>query len=186
MNLKKIAVVLALNFVAVAGVQAAGEPTVDNGHGRITFKGSVIEAPCSIDAKSLDQTIELGALSSGHLANGGKSTPVSFSIQLHDCDISTKKTATVTFKGVAGDAASGLDKTFAVTGTGSGIGVAVTDRAGTVIEPGSASQPFPLQANDNELEFTAYAQGAAVQDGDPVPVTPGNFQAVADFVMAYQ
>lgn len=84
MKLNKFVLAAAAFCVISTSANAA-----DMGHGKITFKGSVIDAPCSIDAKSLDQTIQLGAISKNQLANGGKSTPVDFSIILHDCDTAT-------------------------------------------------------------------------------------------------
>ncbi|MDO2449524.1 hypothetical protein [Enterobacter vonholyi] len=60
MNAKKILLAMALSSLMAAGAHAA---STDQGHGKITFLGSVIDAPCSIDAKSLDQTIQLGAIS---------------------------------------------------------------------------------------------------------------------------
>lgn len=177
MNMKKIALAFAISTVMATAANAA----TDQGHGKITFKGSIIEAACSIDAKSLDQTIQLGAISRSHLSGGGKSTPVDLSIQLHDCDTELAETATVTFNGVAGESKSGLDKTFAVNGQGSGVGVAITDLGGNVIEPGVATDDIVLNDGDNLLEFKAYVLGSSVSG----EVVPGTFESVANFVMDY-
>ena len=61
MKFKKLAIVTALMLGVACGVQAADEdpapaPAQDQGHGKITFTGSVIDAPCSIDPNSVDQT----------------------------------------------------------------------------------------------------------------------------------
>lgn len=177
MNMKKIILAVALSSAMVSGVNAA-----DEGHGKITFKGSVIDAACSIDAKSLDQTVELGAIAKGALNNGGKSTPVDFSIQLHDCDTSTAQEATVSFNGYEGDKAAGLDKSFAVTGQASGVAVSITDMGSNVITPNSAAKAIAINDGDNELQFQAYVQGASTSDA----VVPGTFTSTANFVMSYQ
>ncbi|TNV22522.1 type 1 fimbrial protein [Buttiauxella sp. B2] len=178
MNLKKALLAVIVSSVVSMGANAA----TDEGHGKITFKGSIIEAACSIDAKSLDQSIQLGAISKKHLGGGGKSTPVPLSIQLHDCDTDTAKTATVTFNGTKGDDKEGLSSGFAVTGQGAGVGVVITDLGGNVIAPGGASEVFNINDGDNELEFQAYVQGASAS----ASVIPGSFQSVANFVMSYQ
>ena len=59
----------------------------DMGHGKVNFKGSIIDAPCSISPDSIDQTVELGQISNMALVDGGKSSPRSFDIALENCDI---------------------------------------------------------------------------------------------------
>lgn len=178
MNMKKLVLAAAVSCVMATAANASE----DMGHGKITFKGSVIDAPCSIDAKSLDQTIQLGAISKNQLAKGGKSTPVDFSIVLHDCDTATFTTASIAFNGYAGEAADGLDSSFAVTGQGAGVGVTLTNMGGKVLKPNVANDLPPLADGDNELEFQAFVQGTTASAG----ATPGTFQSIANFVMDYQ
>ncbi|HHT3528793.1 fimbrial protein [Enterobacter asburiae] len=178
MNMNKILMSIALSSVLVAGANAAD----DMGHGKLTFKGSVIDAPCSIDAESLDQTIQMGAISQQQLSGGGKSTPVPVNIQLHDCDATKANKASITFNGIAGDSAAGLDGSFAVTGQGAGVGVVIADLGGKVIKPGVAATLPAMASGDNELEFQAYVQGSSASDA----VTPGNFASVANFMMTYE
>lgn len=56
-----------LNKIMLAAVMAFGVSSLahaaDQGHGKVTFSGSIIDAPCSIAPESLDQTVELGAIS---------------------------------------------------------------------------------------------------------------------------
>ncbi len=56
------------------GVNAA--PTTPQGQGRVTFNGTVVDAPCSISQKSADQSIDFGQLSKSFLANDGQSKPM--------------------------------------------------------------------------------------------------------------
>ncbi|MEB8258295.1 type 1 fimbrial protein [Enterobacter asburiae] len=178
MNMKKL--VLAVAMASGLGMGAAH--AADNGHGKITFTGTIIDAACSIDASSIDQTKELGAISMKQLSGGGQSSPINFNIQLHDCDTTTAKNATVTFNGVAGDGAAGLDGALAVTGQGSGVGVVITDMGKNVIKPNVASPDIALNDGDNELQFQAYVQGSSVAGA----VIPGAFTSVANFVMDYK
>ncbi|HEO9718464.1 TPA: type 1 fimbrial protein [Morganella morganii subsp. morganii] len=179
MSMKKVVLALAVSSVMAMTAQAANQ-----GGGKINFHGEVIDAACSIDANSLKQTVELGSVAKVQLAKGGKSTPVDFTIQLHNCDITSGKTATVSFNGIAGDSAKGLDKAFGVSGPASGsMGVVITDAGGNVIAPGDTSNAFTLNDGDNELNFKAYMQG---DSNASKVVAPGAFTATADFVMAYQ
>ncbi|AZV05984.1 type 1 fimbrial protein [Enterobacter sp. N18-03635] len=178
MNTKNKLLVMALSSLITAGAHAA----TDQGHGKITFLGSVIDAPCSIDAKSLDQTVQLGAISKTQLAGGGKSTPVSFDIQLHDCDSATANKASITFNGLAGDKAAGLDGAFAVTGQGAGVGVVISDMGGKVIKPSTKTALSAMNDGDNDLQFLAYVQGSTASGA----VVPGNFGAIANFMMTYE
>ncbi|MBC4010972.1 type 1 fimbrial protein [Morganella morganii] len=179
MSMKKIVLALAVSSVVAMTAQAANQ-----GGGKVNFHGEVIDAACSIDANSLKQTVELGSVAKVQLAKGGKSTPVDFTIQLHNCDTTSAGTTTVSFNGVKGDAAEGLDKAFSVSGPATGaLGVVVTDAGGNVIEPNTSSSAFALNDGDNTLNFKAYMQGAS---GASKAVAPGEFTATADFVMAYQ
>lgn len=180
MSMKKILLALAVSSVVAMTAQADNQ-----GSGKVNFKGEIIDAACSIDANSLKQTVELGSVAKVALYKGGKSTPVDFAIQLRNCDITSSSATTVTFKGIAGDSAEGLDNAFAVSGPATGaLGVVVTDAGGKVIAPGLTSSAFTLNNGDNELNFKAYMQGATTASS--VGVVPGAFTATADFVMAYQ
>lgn len=75
------------------------------GQGKVTFNGTVVDAPCGIDAQSADQSIEFGQVSKVLLNNGGSSTPKNFDIKLTDCDVTNYKkagkagTVSLTFSG---------------------------------------------------------------------------------------
>ena len=71
------------------GVNAA--PTTPQGQGRVTFNGTVVDAPCSISQKSADQSIDFGQLSKSFLEAGGTSKPMDLDIELVNCDITAFK-----------------------------------------------------------------------------------------------
>ncbi|ECB5000939.1 type 1 fimbrial protein, partial [Salmonella enterica subsp. enterica serovar Typhimurium] len=62
------------------GVNAA--LTTPQGQGRVTFNGTVVDAPCSISQKSADQSIDFGQLSKSFLEAGGVSKPMDLDIEL--------------------------------------------------------------------------------------------------------
>lgn len=177
-----------LNKIMLAAVMAFGVSSLahaaDQGHGKVTFSGSIIDAPCSIAPESIDQTVELGAISNVALKNGGKSTPRNFQIKLENCELTTvapeNNTVSLTFSGSASEADS---KLLGITGTAKGAGIAITDGAGTNIELGKASKARELQNGANTLSFAAYLQGSSASNAT---IVPGEFQSVADFTLAYQ
>lgn len=178
MKLNKIMMVAVVAFGMSSLAHAAVK---DQGHGKVTFTGSIIDAPCSISPESIDQTISLGQISKVALKDGGQSTPRNFSIDLENCEVGEKdkNKVSVTFTGMESVAGNGL---LGITGTAKGASVAITDGSGKVIELGKATKAQQLQNGNNTLNFAAYMQG----DGASAAVTEGEFQAVADFTLAYQ
>lgn len=177
MSFKKLALAAAMGAVLISGMACAK----DQGHGKITFTGSIIDAPCSISADSIDQTVDLGQVSDVALkanSNTGTSVPRNFEIKLENCDITTLKTVTTTFAGVDG----ATDGSLAITGTAQGASIVLSNRSGDDIKLGEATEPHTLLEGDNTLLFSAYLKG----DGADATVTPGDFTAVADFTLAYQ
>lgn len=71
------------------GVNAA--PTIPQGQGKVTFNGTVVDAPCSVSQKSADQSIDFGQLSKSFLEAGGTSKPMDLDIELVNCDITAFK-----------------------------------------------------------------------------------------------
>ncbi|WP_426445661.1 fimbrial protein [Siccibacter colletis] len=175
MNVKKIVVAVAMASTMMVGAAQAK----DQGHGTVTFTGSIIDAPCSINPDSVDQTVNLGEVSNVALKNGGTSNPRSFNIKLEQCDTSTLKTVQTTFTGAA---STGNPDLLGITGTAKGASIAITDGSGQVITLGSPTPAQKLQDGNNTLAFSAYLQG----DGASATIVPGSFQSVADFTLSYQ
>ncbi|MBJ2078377.1 fimbrial protein [Serratia ureilytica] len=170
-----------LAAAVVFGMSASAVNAADQGHGKVTFTGSIIDAPCSINPESIDQTVDLGQISKAALIDGGKSTPRNFDILLENCAFGTpasKNKVTVTFTGMESAANNGL---LGITGTAAGAAVAITSADGTVIELGQPTKEQVLQDGNNTLAFAAYMQGEGASDA----ITEGDFQAVADFTLAY-
>jgi type 1 fimbria pilin len=177
MNMKKIVVAVAMASGMVMG--AAHAAPLDQGHGTVTFTGSIIDSPCSISPDTVDQTVNLGEVSSTALKNGGSSVPVPFQIKLEQCDTTTAKTVETTFTGAN---SAGNPDLLGITGTAQGASIAITNGAGDVVKLGTATPPQTIQDGNNTLEFSAYLQG----DGASATIVPGSFQSVADFTLSYQ
>lgn len=180
---------LAAVILTVGTMSMAHAAVSDQGHGKVTFKGSINEAPCSISPDTVDQTVDLGAVSNKTLKSGGKSKPQSFKLTLESCDLGTMKTVSATF---SGSKSKGNAELLGITGSASGASVAITDGTGQLIKLGEASMGRGIQDGDNTMQFSAYLQGDADTKGEgegaPVPavIVPGEFTSVADFTLAYQ
>ena len=177
MNFKKVTLAVALGMVMASGMANA----TDQGHGKVTFTGSIIDAPCSINPDSIDQTVSLGQISNVALkadGNTGTSVPRNFEIKLENCDTSTLSSVKTTFTGADGVS----DGSLGITGTAKGASIILTNGDGAQIKLGEASAAHNLQDGNNTLLFSAYLKG----DGASATITPGDFTAVADFTLAYQ
>ncbi|MBL5905345.1 fimbrial protein [Serratia fonticola] len=173
-----------LNKIMMAAVVTLGTLSMANaanqGGGTVTFKGSIIEAPCSIDPGTMDQTVKLGDVSSAQLKNSGKSTPQEILIRLVGCDLDTASTVTATFNGGESLTAPGL---LALQGgTAEGASIAINDVDGSLLPLTKASKAQNLIEGNSTLRFSANLQG----DGASAVIRPGDFNATADFTLAYQ
>jgi len=170
--------------VAVVFGMAASAANADQGHGTVTFTGSIIDAPCSINPDSIDQTIEMGQIANSALLNHGKSVPRNFDIKLENCAFGTpasKNKVKVTFTGMESAGGNGL---LGITGSAKGAAVAITSVVdGAVLKLGEASKAQALQSGNNTLAFAAYMQG---ESDSAAGLTEGDFQAIANFGLAYE
>ncbi len=180
MKLNKFVVALGLGMTLISGAVFAAEAPVDQGHGSVTFQGSIISSPCSIRADEADQTVRMGQINNKILAAGGKSSPELFDIKLHDCIVTdTDNSVSITF---AGTESAATDGNLALTGgTAKNASIAITDDVGEVIKIGEKTSLKDLLDGENTLTFAAYLQG----DGGSSTVVPGNFNTTATFQLAY-
>ncbi|CAI2489709.1 MULTISPECIES: fimbrial protein [Serratia] len=181
MNINKLKMAMIMGAMGASFI--ANAAVVNQGSGKVTFTGSIIDAPCSIAADSADQTIELGQVSQVSLKDGGKSTVKPFYINLENCELTTSgpgknNAVNLTFTGASG---KDQDGRLSITGTAKGASIAITDGTGEVIKLGTATNAQTLQSGKNTLSFSAYLQGDGASSA-----TPGDFSAVTDFTLAYQ
>lgn len=180
MKLSKLASALvAITLTATAAASFAK----DQGRGVLTFKGAIIDAPCSIAQESQYQTIDMDQIANVALKNGGKSSPTNFRIELRGCEMEALKAATATF---TGSPASNPDL-LALKGSAQGASLAIADHTGELIKLGSASPAQTLSNGSTYLQFSAYLQGdKAGEQGAAAEIVPGNFETFANFTLAYQ
>ncbi|CAL7045646.1 P fimbria major subunit PapA [Escherichia coli] len=163
------------------GVNAA--LTTPQGQGRVTFNGTVVDAPCSISQKSADQSIDFGQLSKSFLQAGGVSKPMNLDIELVNCDITS-------FKGVGGAPAakkgtvklafsgprvSGHNEELDTSG-GTGTAIVVQAAGKNVSFDGTEGDANTLKDGDNVLHYTAIVKKSSANNAQ---VTEGAFSAVA-------
>lgn len=175
--------IMAVTMVATSAICVAE----DKGHGKITFKGSIIDAPCSIAQESQYQTIEMDQISNVALKNGGKSRVHPFKIELLGCELGTMKSATAKFTG----APAANPDLLAIKGSAQGASLALADHTGKLLKLGSESVAQSLSNGDNYLLFGAYLQGdmkPAEGGGEATgaDITPGSFETFANFTLDYQ
>ncbi len=151
------------------GVNAA--PTTPQGQGRVTFNGTVVDAPCSISQKSADQSIDFGQLSKSFLQAGGVSKPMNLDIELVNCDITS-------FKGVGGAPAakkgtvklafsgprvSGHNEELDTSG-GTGTAIVVQAAGKNVSFDGTEGDANTLKDGDNVLHYTAIVKKSSANN----------------------
>lgn len=176
MKLNKFVVAMGLGVTLFSGMAMA----VGQNNGTITFTGSIATSPCSIKDDQLNQTIPMGQISNKVLADGGKSSPEAFTIQLIDCAVETTDDAvSITFSGTAAD--SDKDNFALLGGTAKGASLAIVDDKANHIKYGEKTPLKTLVNGTNDLNFAAYLVGDASGT-----VVPGEFTVPANFVLDYE
>ncbi len=176
---------MSFNKIAIVSMMMFGATTLANAAdvGKVTFFGTIVDAPCSVAAESLDQTVPLGFISKNALADKGESVPRPFTIQLEQCsfgDPAAKNNVSTTFNGVSSPVA-GANELLAIQGaTAAGAGVAITTYEGKRVVLGQATTPSLLVGETPALQYTAFLKG-----GD-TDIKPGEFTAVTNFQLSYQ
>lgn len=180
MKLSKVALAMGLSmamFAGFANAAASGTNVGGQGHGTVHFKGEIIDSPCSIAPESADQTVDLGQISSSQLKNNGVSTPVSFDIQLQNCDIETYKTVTAVWSGTPD---TNAPEYWGITGTAEGASIVLRDASAKEIKLGEETAATTLTADNTSIAMSAFLKGNGKN------VVPGSFTGVADYVLNYQ
>jgi major type 1 subunit fimbrin (pilin) len=149
--------------------------------GNVRFNGTITDVACTVDTNSLDQTVQMGTISSKAFPDvGSTAAATKFSLVLNQCP-ATVTTATVSFDGqqVVGDASilaieEGQD-------AATNVGIQIQDNQNKVINLYTPSSPYTLLPEvDNTLNFVARYIATAV------PVTTGAANSAAQFTIIYQ
>lgn len=173
MRMKIMAAALLAAGISVSVAQAA----TDGGGGNLTISGSIVQPPCSIHPSSVDQLVELGAVSSSTINGGKVGRKVPFEIKLQDCD--APSTVRVSIWGVE----DSLDSTLLHLGSGTatGAGIAFFDSTESQIKLGENSRDIQVPSGDFTLALSAALKGNST---DSV-AEPGPFSSTATFKLEY-
>lgn len=179
-----------LNKIMIAAVLAFGASSMmaqAANTGKVHFEGSIAKAACSMDQKSVEQTVKMGQIGDSSLLNGRDSavkTP--FDIVLRDCilpDAPTETAMTITFNGLKGVKDDMLQ--FGPMSTAKNAGVVISHGADTV-KLGTPINIGVLKAGaDTEytLNFTSHLRGNG--DDKNKPIQAGTFFSTANFIENY-
>ncbi len=150
----------------------------NQGSGKITFKGEVIDAPCSIAPGDEDQTINLGEVADTVLKSGQKSLPVDVTIHLQDCILSDGTNTVDKVKITFSSAKNTLEGNI---GGATDVGVRLVKSDNTNVTLGTPiTINFPTTNSYQELNFKARMESLGRT------ATPGNVQAQANYVLDYK
>ncbi|MFA1284708.1 fimbrial protein [Citrobacter telavivensis] len=150
--------------------------------GTVNFNGEILDAACTVDVGSQNQTVELGRYNKSEFTTSGDVTAATkFDIVLKNCP-ATVTSASVRFDGTPDATNSSLlaiDSSVAGAATGVAINLMTADKADLPLH-GSNGYSYPLtSAVDNTLDF--YAQYKSTADS----VTAGPANSVANFSIVY-
>lgn len=173
--------VLVTLFSDVSAVQA------NQGGGRVTLEGQVVDSACALDASNAYQLVEFEPLPMGQFIRQGQALPTLFTLRLTKCSLARPDSfqsgsylpewqhVRVTFDGLAD--ASG--RWFAVGGTAKGLALRIADSQGQESLPGVPMPLTPLTGADQELRYTLQLVG----NGRPMAV--GSHRTAVRFRLEY-
>jgi type 1 fimbria pilin len=179
---------LALAITALTSGYAFAD--VDGGSGKITFTGTIINAPCAILPEDIDKQVELGEVPASYINANGHSDAVDSSLHLINCDLPNSDNGSgvavskvdVTFNSdsVTTEDTSLLSNTFA--SGAQNVGVRLLDKTSANITLGTA-KTIDLSAGSATqiLPFMAYMQKVGATD-----VTVGAVAATATYRLTYK
>ncbi len=146
--------------------------------GTVNFKGSVVDAPCSISVETKDQLVEFGAVAStGFTGVGSTVTTKKFPIVLENCAVGTYTKTSIRFDATPDGEHIKLTPDI---GVAKGVAVQLLYPDGSPVLLGYDSLSTNLNNGSNTLQFGArYIQTAAA-------VTTGPANAQAQFTVSYQ
>lgn len=150
--------------------------------GTVNFTGEILDAACTVDVASQNQTVVLGSYNKSEFtAAGDKTAAKKFDIVLKDCP-ETVTSAHVRFDGQPEATDSNLlaiDSSASGAATGVAINLMTADKAQLPLH-GDNGYSYTLSSTaDNTLDFYAQYQSTAAA------VTAGPANSVANFSVVY-
>ncbi|MFK3661112.1 fimbrial protein [Scandinavium sp. NPDC088450] len=168
--------------VAFAATAALSMSNAMAAAGTVNFTGEILDAACSVDVASQDQTVDLGKYNKSEFsAVGSKTAATQFNIVLKDCP-ETVTSAKVRFDGTPDATDSSLlaiDSSVADAATGVAINLMTGDKSDLPLH-GENDYSYTLSSTaDNTLPFYAQYKSTAAT------VTAGPANSVANFSVVY-
>lgn len=157
---------------------AANAETVSGG--KVTFNGEVTSGACAISSSDTDKIVNLDTVKSttftaaDQLANASKP----FTINLLECDTSTRETVQISFSGQTVAGKPNLLANTAGAGSASNVGLQLFNPDGSELASGALSSEINLTettAIPLSVDYKSTALG----------VTAGKVQSVANFTLTY-
>ncbi|WP_323971617.1 fimbrial protein [Aeromonas hydrophila] len=150
----------------------------------VHLHGRIIDQPCVVSPESLEQEVEMGVVDVKQLYANGAGEQVPFSIRLTNCKPGIFRMAKVTFTGSKDTQLSG-GLAFSA-GSAKGAGIRLYDVTQSPLTLGTPSRGYLLGGTtENELQFSARVEGhpdaLAAKN-----IQPGDYTAVANFIVAYE
>lgn len=158
-----------LPFYTVAGSQEL----------MMTITAEVVGQPCSLRPGDEIIPVDFGNINNKDLLHDGKTPSRSFQLHLDECDPSIADSVSVTFSGVASEERALLALSADSQAKGIAIGL---EQGGQALPINQPSRALTITQGSNVLDFAAYVQ---VLPSAQTGVTPGNFNATANFTLDY-
>ncbi len=158
-----------LPFYAVAGSQEL----------IMTITAEVVGQPCSLRPGDEIIPVDFGNINNKDLLRDGRTPSRSFQLHLDECDPSIADSVSVTFSGAASEESTLLALSADSQAKGIAIGL---EQGGQALSINKPSRAFTLAEGSNVLDFAAYVQ---LLPSAKAGVTPGNFNATANFTLDY-
>ena len=182
-----VAAAMVMGFASYAN--AMGSNT-----GTVTFTGTIEDSPCSIVVGDEHQTINMGHIGTGSLANGGQSSMVPFQIRLENCVFANNETKmSTTFTSTLNESTANAGNVALMKiGGGEMLGssLVIADYKGSPIKLNGAASESPLAVDstgkglaNQELDFKAWVQGDATSASTAIDT--GEFSSMVNFTISY-
>ncbi|MDR9891638.1 fimbrial protein [Pseudenterobacter timonensis] len=169
----------------VAVLAATSALTMSNAFaaaGIVNFNGEILDAACTVDVSSQNQTVVLGSYHKSEFSTAGDKTAAKkFDIILKDCPTSVIA-AKVRFDGqpeMSNENLLSIDTSLPGAATGVAINLMTADKSNLPLHGENAYSYALSSTQDNTLHFYAQYQATAV------PVQAGPANSVASFSVIY-
>jgi type 1 fimbria pilin len=150
----------------------------------MNFSGELAAEACTIVPGDEDISVDFDEISAQDLYSQQRTPGKSFRVRLQDCDLNVANSVTITFRGTQNSALPGL-LALDSSSTASGIAIGLETPQSQPLPLNQASTPLLLNNGNYTINLLAYIQAEpdAIANRD---IIPGNYSAVATFMLDYQ